>query len=78
MCAPFPMSSLLLHLRPENALIQDQILSILGSPVEERSPTLDSRLGDFDGSYWRVEVVEGMPNHVFVCLECPCFALLQR
>jgi len=72
------MSSLLLHLRPENFLIQEQIQSILGCPVEERPATLDSRLGDFDGSYWRIEVLEGSPNHVYVCFECPCFDIIHR
>ena len=69
------MSSLLLHLRPENSLIQEQILSLLGAA--ERPATQDTRLGDFDGAFWRVELVESAPTQILVCLEVPCFAQLK-
>lgn len=71
------MSSLLLQLKPENALVHEHIVNTLSLPVEERG-SMDVRLGDFDGYYWRVEVVEGSATHVYVCLECPCYAQLQR
>jgi hypothetical protein len=69
------MSSLLLHLRPENALVQEQVLSLLTAPA--RPPALDTRLGDFDHSYWRIETAADTPSLVLVCLEVPCYAQLK-
>jgi hypothetical protein len=72
------MASMLLHLRPENALVQEQVASLLALPgAEGRPATMDTRLGDFDNAYWRIEVVESAPTQVFVCLEVPCFAQLK-
>ena len=71
------MASMLVHLRPENALVQEQVLSLLTAPADARPATADTRLGDFDNAYWRIEVMESAPTQVFVCLEVPCFAQLK-
>jgi hypothetical protein len=71
------MASMLVHLRPENALVQEQVLSLLTAPADARPATADTRLGDFDNAYWRIEVQESSPTQVFVCLEVPCFAQLK-
>jgi hypothetical protein len=70
------MASMLLHLKPENALVLEQVAALLG-PAEGRPSTMDTRLGDFDNAYWRIEVVESAPTQVFVCLEVPCYAQLK-
>ena len=71
------MASMLVHLRPENALVQEQVLSLLTAPADARPATAYTRLGDFDNAYWRIEVQESSPTQVFVCLEVPCFAQLK-
>lgn len=71
------MSQMLLHLRPENALVQEKMLALLGAGGAERPSVMDQRLGDFDGGYWRIELVESAPTQIFVCLEVPCYAQLK-
>ena len=58
-------------------MVQEKMLALLGAGGAERPSVMDQRLGDFDGGYWRIELVESAPTQIFVCLEVPCYAQLK-
>ena len=63
----------MLILPAESKLAETHLLRLLDGSREDVG-ALDLRFGDFDDCYGRIEIVEGAPTLIRVCLTVPGFA----
>lgn len=68
----------MLLLPPESKLAETHLLRLLEEGVREEGGApdraVDLRFGDFDDCYWRIEITEGAPNLIRVCLTVPGYS----
>ena len=91
MAAPAAAAALagpMLTLKPESGLVIEHLTRLLAAAgvggagaaatgEEAAAGPVDTRVGDFDGCYWRIEVDEATPTLIRVCLDVPNFAELR-
>lgn len=64
----------MLTLSSNSALVEAHLSALLASPP---TAAVDSRVGDFSGCYWRIEVAEDAPTLIRVDLDVPAYAELK-
>lgn len=65
----------MLSLSPQSALVESHLTRLLITVPP--SSSVDIRVGDFSGCYWRIEVAEDALNIIRVDLDVPAYAELK-